>query len=353
MAKLKAVVTTQMTDEHLNRLKQICDVTLSGWLVRDGWILNEEEAVEAFRDAEILVVGYDPVTKAVMDACPGLKLIACTRGNPVNIDRAAANARGIPIINTPGRNANAVAELLLGSVIGLIRWIPLSFSQVRGGRYLAPPSDDIYRVPARDDIVWGLSMNQEDNPFKTYEGYELFHRTFGMIGYGAVGRRLAKFLKAMDMRVVIYDPYLPPSVAEAEGVKMLSLDDLLRTSDFVSLHCKVTEETKNMFGAREFSLMKPTAVFINTARGIIVQQRALIEALEQKKIGGAVLDVFWQEPLPANHPLLKMDNVVFTPHIAGSSTDVTTHHSIMIVEDVERFINGKSLQHVFNREIYQ
>ena len=351
MARYRAVVTTQMTTEYLNRLQQICDVKLSGWLVKDGWILNEDEAVEVFRNAEILVVGYDVVTKRVLDACPNLKLIACTRGNPVNIDRAAASARRIPIINTPGRNANSVAEFLLGALIGLIRRIPLSFYQIRGGRYLGPPSDDIYRVPKRDDIVWGLSMNQDDNPFKTYEGYELFHRTFGMIGYGAVGRRLSRFLKAMDMRVVIYDPYLPREAAEAEGVEMLSLDELLRTSDFVSLHCKVTDETKGMIGEREFSLMKPTAVFINTARGIVVQQKALMEALEQRIIGGAVLDVFWEEPLPANHPLLKMDNVVFTPHIAGSSADVTIHHSIMIVEDVERFINGEPLHYLFNKEI--
>ena len=192
MARYRAVVTTQMTTEYLNRLQQICDVKLSGWLVKDGWILNEDETVEVFRNAEILVVGYDVVTKRVLDACPNLKLIACTRGNPVNIDRAAASARRIPIINTPGRNANSVAEFLLGALIGLIRRIPLSFYQIRGGRYLGPPSDDIYRVPQRDDIVWGLSMNQDDNPFKTYEGYELFHRTFGMIGYGAVGRRLSK-----------------------------------------------------------------------------------------------------------------------------------------------------------------
>ena len=97
--------------------------------------------------------------------------------------------------------------------------------------------------------------------------------------------------------------------------------------------------------------MKPTAVFINTARGVIVQQKALIDALEQKRISGAVLDVFWEEPLPANHPLLQMDNVVFTPHIAGSSADVVTHHSIMIVEDVERFIKGEPLQYVFNKEV--
>ena len=351
VAKYKAVVTSEMSEEYLAHLQQLCDVTLSGWLEKDGWVLSEDEAAVIFHDAEIVVVGYDPVSKKVLDACPNIRLIACTRGNPVNVDCSEASKRGIPVIFTPGRNANSVAEFLLGELIGLIRWIPLSYHQIRNGHYLGEPTEDIYRVPPRDDIVWGLSMDQDDNPFKTYQGYELFHRTFGMIGYGAVGRRLAKFLKAMDMRIVIYDPYLPPAAAEADGVEMLPLDDLLRVSDFVSLHCKVTEETKGMFGAREFSLMKPTAVFINTARGVIVQQKALIDALEQKQISGAVLDVYWEEPLPANHPLLQMDNVVMTPHIAGSSSDVITHHSIMIVEDVERFIKGEPLQYVFNKEV--
>lgn len=351
MAKYKAVVTSEMAPEYLARIQELCDVTLSGWAVKDNWILSEEEAIEAFRDAEIVVVGFDHVTKRVMDACPNLKLICCPRGNPVNVDRAEADARGLPIVYSPGRNANAVAEFLLGELIGLTRWIPLAYHQIRNGRYLGAPKDDIYSVPPSDDIVWGFNMSQDDNPYKTYHGYELFHRTFGMIGYGAVGRRLAKFLKAMDVRVVIYDPYLPREAAEADGVEMLPLDDLLRQSDFVSLHCKVTEETKGMFGEREFSLMKPTAVFINTARGVIVQQKALMDALEQKKISGAVLDVFWEEPMPANHPLLQMDNVVITPHIAGSSSDVAVHHSIMIAEDVEHFVKGEPLQYVFNREV--
>ena len=351
MAKYKAVVTAELVEPYLTQLREMCDVTFAGWTVKAGWILNEDEAIKAFHDADILIPGFDHVTKRVLDACPNVKLIACPRGNPVNIDRAAANARDIPIVFSPGRNANAVAEFLIGALIGLMRSIPLAYHEVRNGRYLGAPSKDIYQTPKQDDIVWGFNMSKDDNPYLTYHGYELFRQTFGMIGYGAVGRRLAKFLKAMDVRVVIYDPYLPASVAEADGVEMLPLDDLLRVSDFVSIHCKVTEETKGMFGAREFSLMKPTAVFINTARGIIVQQRALMEALEQKRIRGAVLDVFWEEPLPWNHPLLKMDNVVLTPHIAGASYDVPTHHTLMIVEDVERFIKGEPLQFLFNREI--
>ena len=351
MSKYKAYVSAVLEESYLSKLKQICDVTMCGWNVRGGWILSEEESIETFRDADILILGYDPISDRVMDACPNLKLLACARGNPVNIDREAATQRGLPIVFTPGRNANSVAEFLLGATIGLIRNIPRSYHEVVSGRFLGEPTDDIYRVPPRDDIVWGMSMPGPVTPFLEYEGYEMFRKTFGMIGYGAVGRRLARFLKALDVRVVIYDPYLPASVAEADGVEMMSLEEMLPQCDFVSLHCKVTEETKGMFGEKEFALMKPTAVFINTARGVVVQQKALMDALEQKRIRGAVLDVFWQEPMPANHPLLSMDNVVITPHIAGSSADVAIHQSLMIVEDVERFIKGEPLQYVFNREV--
>ena len=353
MSKLKACVSTILEEPYLSRLKEICDVTMCGWAVREGWIFTEEEAIEHFRDADIIVTGYDLISRAVMEACPRLKLVACGRGNPVNVDRAAATGLGLPIVYSPGRNANSVAEFLLGATIGLIRSIPRSYHEIVSGRFLGAPTDDIYRVPEKDDIVWGFNMPGPESPFLEYAGYEMFQKTFGMVGYGAVGRRLARFLKAMDVRVIIYDPYLPPSVAEADGVESMSLEEMLPQCDFVSLHCKVTEETKGMFGAKEFALMKPSAVFINTARGVIVQQKALIDALEQKKISGAVLDVFWEEPMPENHPLLKMSNVVITPHIAGSSSDVAIHQSIMLVEDIERFINGEALRYVFNREVIQ
>ena len=350
MSKYKAKVTATLDEPYLSQLKEICDVELCGWTVKEGWIFNEEESIEHFRDADIIVTGYDVITARVMEACPNLKLVACARGNPVNIDRAAASERRLPIVFSPGRNANSVAEFLLGATIGLIRNIPLAYHEVKSGRFLGEPVDDIYRVPERDDIVWGFDQPGL-TPFVEYSGYELFRKTFGMVGYGAVGRRLARFLKAMDMRVLIYDPYLPDGVAEADGVEKMSLEEMLPQCDFVSMHCKVTEETKGMFGAREFGMMKPSAVFINTARGVVVQQQALVEALENKQIRGAVLDVFWEEPLPANHPLIKMRNVVFTPHIAGSSADVATHQSIMLVEDVARFVRGEPLQYLFNREI--
>ena len=352
MAKYKTYVSAPLDEGYLKKLEAICEVTYCGWSVQNGLIYSEEESIQAFHDADIIITNYDLISRRVMEACPNLKLICCCRGNPVNVDSAAATERGIPVVYSPGRNANSVAEFLMGALLGLIRNIPLSYHELREGRFLGAPKADIYQVPERDDIVWGFNMgDNQESPFIVYEGYEMFQKTFGMVGYGAVGRRLARFLKAMDVRVLIYDPYLPAAVAEADGVERMSLEEMLPQCDFVSLHCKVTEETKGMFGAREFGLMKPGAVFINTARGVVVQQRALLEALEQGKLSGAVLDVFWEEPMPANHPLLKMDNVVITPHIAGTSRDVAIHQSIMIIGDVERFVNGEKLQYVFNRDV--
>lgn len=349
MDKLKIVCTGLLTEDYRKKLEERFDVTYTGWAVKEGWILETKELIEAFRDADIMLVGVDTITREVLNGCPKVKMISCPRGNPVNIDMDAASERGIPVCFTPGRNANSVAEFLIGALIGFTRYIPLSYHEVRNGRFLAPPVDDIYEVPEKDDIVWGFAMKPPETPFMSYFGYELYGRRFGMIGYGAVGRRLAKFLKAMDVEVVIYDPYLDPKKAAEDGVIMMGFDEVISTSEFVSLHCKVTPETKGMFGEREFSLMRPDAVFINTARGVIVDQKALIDALTNKKIRGAVLDVFWQEPMPANHPLLKMDNVVMTPHIAGASNDVPKHQSIMIYEDIIAFAENKPMKYMFNR----
>jgi D-3-phosphoglycerate dehydrogenase len=343
------IVTAEIVEPLLSQLKDRCDVRLMGWSEEAGKILTEDECVSAFRDAEILVVGYETLTERVLEHCPNLKLIAIPRGNPVNVSLPAANRRGIPVLYTPARNANAVAELVIGLTLSLIRRIARANHEIKNGRFLFPPAEDVYRVPEKDDIVWGF-VQKDPSPFLEYYGYELYGKNFGLVGYGAIGRRVARFLQAMDVNVMAYDPYLPPETAKADGVELMSLDDLLRTSDAVSLHCKVTEETKGLIGAREIALMKPSAILINTARGVIVDQRALIEALEAGRIAGAALDVFWQEPLPENHPILKMDNVVITPHIGSASQDVPLHQSKMVVGDILAFLAGEPMRHVFNHK---
>lgn len=343
------IVTAEIVEPFLSQLKDQCDVRFFGWSVEAGRILTEDACIEAFRDAEVLVVGYETLTQRVLESCPNIKLIAIPRGNPVNVHLPTANQRGIPVLFTPARNANAVAELVIGLTLSLIRQIARANHEIKNGRFLFPPTEDVYRVSDKDDIVWGF-VQKDPSPFLEYYGYELYGKNFGLVGYGAIGRRVARFLQAMDVNVLAYDPYLPPKVAEEDGVTLLSLDELLRTSDIVSLHCKVTEETKGMIGAREIALMKPTAILINTARGVVIDQHALVEALENKRLAGAALDVFWQEPLPENHPILKMDNVVITPHIGSASADVPLHQSKMIVGDIAAFFKGEPLLHVFNKK---
>ena len=310
MLKPKTLITADISEPYLSRIIEMTDATCEGWVVTAGKILTEEELIDGLKDKEIGIIGVEQVTRRVIEACPELRIIFTIRGNPVNIDRAAASERRIPIVYTPGRNANAVAEFLVGALISMIRKISLSYHEIKNGAYLGETVENVLQPPEKDDIVWGFVYPSGEGFYQKYEGPELFGSTFGMIGYGAIGRRLAKFLKAMDVNVAVYDPYLDARIAEEDGVTLTNMETVLRTSDYVSVHCKVTEETKNLIGEKEFAMMKPTAIFINTARAIIVNQKALLDALVEKKIAGALLDVFWQEPVPANHPLLNMENVL-------------------------------------------
>lgn len=349
MTKPRCVITAEVVEPYLSQVKELCDVTVCGWATEKR-LMPEEELIEKLKGAEVFIVEYEQVTRRVIEACPDLKLIMCLRGNPVNVDAAACTERGIPLLYAPGRNANSVAEFIVGAMISLIRNIARSYHEIRSGRFLGEPKENIYDVKYRDDTVW--SMNTPGaNPYIEFKGFEVFGKTFGMVGYGAVGRRLAGILIAMGMKILAFDPYVRPEELLADGIEPASLDDVFSRSDFVSIQCKVTEKTRGMIGAREFSLMKPTAIFINTARGIIVDQKALVEALTEKRIAGAVLDVFWEEPLPSNHPLLGMDNVLITPHIAGASRDVPVQHSLMVADEISRYVNGERPKRLFNREV--
>jgi len=350
MSKPKCVVTATVIEPYISRIKELCDVTVCGWC-KTGRFMSEDDLIQALKGAEILILEFEKLGAGVMNACPDLKMIACLRGNPVNVDIAACTARGIPVVFTPGRNANSVAEYMIGAILSLIRCIGRANYEIKNGRFLGPPKDDIYDTVFREDMVWSMGLPGK-NPYAEYRGFELFGKTFGMVGYGAVGRNLSKKLLAMGMKILVHDPYISSAELTSEGIERGSLEEVFSRSDFVSVHCKVTEETKNMIGEKELSLMKPTAYFINTARAVIVDQRALVEALTRHRIAGAVLDVFWDEPLPSNHPLLAMDNVLITPHIAGASDDVPVHQSVMVEEDVRRFVQNQRPIRVFNRQVY-
>lgn len=349
MDKVKTVCTGTITPEFMEKLKDYCDITMGGYALTGLNTMPEDELIALLEGAEIAIIEYESVTRKVIENSPSLRLIVCPRGKPVNIDCEAAAEHGIPVVNTPARNANSVAEYVVSQMISVCRQLGCANFEIKNGRYLGDPVEDVYAPTERDDVVWML--DEEDNPYKCYRGPEISYRTMGFIGFGAIGARVKHLLSGFDMNFLVYDPYLPEAVAEKEGVTLCSMEEVLKNSDFVSVHCAVTPQTTGMIGAEQFDMMKPTAYFINTARGKIVRQKDLVEALENGKIAGAVLDVFWSEPLPANHPLLKMRNVLITPHIAGASNDVPACQSRMVFKDILHYINREPMEHVYNRAL--
>ena len=262
---------------------------------------------------EILVVQFAPVSRWLIEAASSLKLIGVLRGGVENIDVAAATARGIAVLNTPGRNARAVAECTIGLILAEVRNIARSHALLVQGK-------------------WQRSFpNSDAIP-------ELCGKTVGLVGYGAVGRLVAGYLHAFGSRILAYDPYFRGDPAPAE---MTDLESLLRQSDVVSIHARLTPESHHLIGRRQLALMKSTAVLVNTARSGLVDEQALIDALRCRQIMGAALDVFDVEPLPADSPLLKLDNVTITPHLAGSTIDSFLNSPRMMAEHLRRLLLGE------------
>jgi D-3-phosphoglycerate dehydrogenase len=269
-------------------------------------------------DAPVLVNHLAPVTGAMLDELPGLKLIAVSRGGPVNIDMAAARERGVLVVNTPGRNASAVAEFTIAAILAETRLIRAGHEALRQGLWRG----DLYRA----DLT----------------GTELSELTVGLIGYGLIGTRVVKLLKPFGCPILVSDPYkelAPEDVAD--GVVMTDLDTVLVESDVVSLHARVTEETRGFLAAPQFARMKRGAYFVNTARGPMVNYDDLYRALASRHVRGAMLETFWQEPPPPDAPLLKLDNVTLTPHIAGASTTTVRIAARMVAQEVRRWLAGE------------
>src|SRR4051794_3154238 len=277
-----------------------------------------EEILSLIGCAEILITHLAPLSASMMDQLPGLRLVAVSRGGPVNIDVAAARERGVTVINTPGRNASAVAEFTIGAILAETRLIRAGHEALRQGVWRG----DLYRA----DLT----------------GTELSELTVGLIGYGLIGTRVVRLLKPFGCRILACDPYRELSPEDqADGVLMTDLDALLAQSDVVSLHARVTEETKGFLAAAQFARMKPGAYFINTARGPMVDYDDLYQALVSRHVRGAMLETFWQEPTPPDAPLLKLENVTLTPHIAGASTTTVRIAARMVAEEVRRWLAGE------------
>jgi D-3-phosphoglycerate dehydrogenase len=284
----KIVVIDTLDDEFFNLING------KAYIVKayDG---NCQSLMDIIRDADVIVTrSSHRVDKTVIDNAKNLKIIARAGVGLDNIDVDYAVRRGIKVISTPDASTKAVAELTIGLMIALARRI----------------------------IKFDRLMHNGEWCRNSKLGVELTGKTLGIIGLGRIGGQVARLAKVFGMRIVAYDPYVSPIKAEKLKVELKkNLNDLLIESDFVSIHASLTSETRGLMGERELRLMKPTAFLINTARGAIVDEDALVKALKEKWIAGAALDVYSEEPLPKEHPLREMENVILTPHIGGSTLE--------------------------------
>ena len=288
---------------------------------------NPHELAALLEGEDVLVVHAAPVTDEVLRASPELKAVFCARGGPVNIDVAAATAMNIPVVSSPGRNADAVADFTLGLLLILSRHMITGNSFVKG---------------------------REQFTRESYEGlfgHELGGHVLGLVGFGNVGSRVAARALSFGMSVLVYDPYVDKARIEAPGIAVTSLDDLLSKSDFVSVHARESAENKDMMGPEQFGRMKKTAYFVNTARGSLVDEAALYAALESKQIAGAAVDVMKVEPIDFQSPILGLDNVIVTPHIAGASYEVRFRGAEIVGRQVEKWISGAPLEGVLNPQV--
>jgi D-3-phosphoglycerate dehydrogenase len=282
------------------------------------------ELLERMDEVEVLVVQGAPVTDAVLDASQRLRLVCCARGGPVNVDVEAATARGLPLVNTPGKNAEAVADLTLAFLVMLARGLPKAQRFLEEGNRLKDNWDGAKFI-----------------------GSDLRRHTLGLVGYGQIGRRVASRALPFGMTVLVYDPYV--EVAD-DGVEQVdTLDELLARSDFVSLHARTTADNANMIDARALAAMKPGAYLVNTARETLVDEDALDAALASGRLAGAALDVLDPTPADGRHRLLRHENVVLTPHLGGATHETLLQGAEMIAAEIQRFAAGEPLLNVVNR----
>ena len=332
MARLRprALILAPFAPETLSSLSHRVDVQHESWMeTRQLW--DPEALGTRLRDDRfsLLVVEADFVFEEVFERAQGLRFVGVCRGGVNNVDIEAATAHGVVVVNTPGRNAAAVAEMTLTLMLALARRLP--------------PSNDLVKRGGWTDPV---------TPYFTLRGSELGGKTAGLIGCGAVGARTARLLRAVGMKVLVYDPYAGEGAVRLAGGRVATLEELLRRSDFVSLHCADTEETNGMIDAERIAMMKPGAFIVNTACAAAIDEHALAQALRDGRVAGAALDVFPSHPVAPNYPLLMLDNVIVTPHLGGATGETIRRQSEMIARDLRRFLRGRRPLHLLNPGVW-
>ncbi|MCH8061154.1 MAG: phosphoglycerate dehydrogenase [Chloroflexi bacterium] len=312
---MRALILAPFSEFALEKLSSSLKVTYESWLdTRTLWDPEKLAARLHREDTGVLVVESDFVFEEMFDAAPRLRFVGICRGATNQIDVDAATERGVLVVNTPGRNANAVAEHTLALMLALARRIPEADLYVRDGRWRNPT-----------------------DPYVSLRGRELSGSALGIIGLGVIGKAVGAIGLALGMRVVAHDPYLE---GEAAGVEMVELEALLTSSDFVVVSVPLTDGTAGLIDGEMLALMKPASYLISATDMSVFDREALLDTLQAGRIAGAAFDVFETHPVSPGDPLLKLDNVVLTPHIGGATHETIERHSLMMAEDILRFQRG-------------
>ena len=285
---------------------------------------TEEETIEACRNADVIITFIAPVTDRVLEATNDVQLIIRQGAGYDNIDVQAATVRGIPVSNAPDYGSADVASH------GIALALAASHDIVNGDRGL------------RERSGWGSSRVI----------YPIQGGTYGIVGLGRIGRRAVPMARGLGMDVIAFDPLLDDDIFEQLEVEQVSFDELLQRSDCITLHAPLNEETHHMFSSEQFEHMKESAILVNVARGPLVDEKALVTAVERGEIRAAGLDVFESEP-PTDSPVLDVDNIVCSPHHAGSSPSAKENKIEIVRNELERILDGKPIHNVVNQEVYQ
>lgn len=302
---------------ELEALRPYGEVVLHGTKAAD-----KQELIERLEGAQALINirAYSRFDEEVLSALPGLRHLAILGTGTDNVDLKAATALGIVVSNTPGASTTSVAEHGFALMLAAARHIVAADRAMRGGQW------------------------------KHIQGTELKGKTIGIVGLGLIGQEMASMARGFGMNVIGWSLTKDEERARKAGVKLVELDELISTADVISLHVRASDKTAGMIGARELGMMKPTAIIVNTARGPLIDEAALADALASGRIAAAGLDAFTQEPLPPDSPLLKLDNVVVTPHMAWVTAEASQRLRQMPVDNLISFFEGRPTN-VVNNEV--
>lgn len=315
---LLALITCEVTEEFLNDLKERnVQYELDGW-GKTGRALSESQLIEKAIDCDIVIAEVEVLNKKVLESLPKLKMLGVSRGTPVNVDVEFCKSNNIYLVNTPGRNADSVADYCLAMMLDLSRKLSAS------NKHLTATG-------------W---MFEEKLPYLEFRGHEIGNLKVGLFGLGQIGNRVAKRLKAgFSTDVYFFDPFVESSQF---ATKVETLEKLFEVCDIVSLHAPVIAETKNSVNRNLLSKLGEKGILINSARANLIIEEDLYESLNANEIYGAALDVFWTEPIDVSSKWLKMPNVICTPHIAGASLDVVANHCKAILQGIDNWLSSTS-----------